>query len=57
MNSVGAPPLKAKVAPPCRKLREEKLLGGKPKELTQDFKKRLKCAARMGLKIPLIDDK
>ena len=50
INSVGAPQLKAKVAPPFPKVHKEKCDGSSPIDETQRLRKKLKCQAKTGVK-------
>ena len=47
---MGAPQLKAKVAPPFLKLRDEKCEGSSPIDETQRLRNKLKCPAKTGVK-------
>ena len=51
MNSVGAPQLKANVAPPFLKLREKKCEGSLSINETQLLRNKLKCRAKTGAKL------
>ena len=56
MNSVGAPQLKANVAPLFLKLREEKCEGSLPINETQRLSNKLKCWAKTGAKLEQCGD-
>ena len=46
---MGASQLKAKVAPPFLKLRDEKCVGSSPIDETQHLRNKLKCWAKKGV--------